>query len=207
VTPNTPRSNSLIFSALTLSLAALIFAPAALAQSSTVRVPKGTPVLLDGKVEANEWRDAARLKAADDFDLYLKQAGGFLYVALKPATPKRLGVNLYFGRNGQAPYLNMHASAKLGERQLSETEIDNANWPEWKTWWTNTGWAANVVRVDNWSSRTFLDDEGKEFQIRLDTLGSGLLSLAVDHENNEGVHDLIQWAPEKHGKHWIMLKL
>jgi hypothetical protein len=207
VTSNTPRLTSLIFSVLLLLLATFMVGPVVRAQSTTLRVPTGKHVLIDGKVEANEWRDAVKLKASDDFELYLKQSSGFLYLALRPTAPKRFGVNLYFGKNEKAPFLNMHASAKLGQRELGENEVNSANWPEWKTWWNNRGWTANVVRPDNFASRTFLDEEGKEFQIKLDTLGVKRLSLAVDLEMREGPRDLLLSAPEKHGKHWIMLKL
>ena len=207
MTINTSRSTSFVLPALLLLLATVIIVPVVHAQSSTVRVPTGKHVLVDGKVEASEWRDAVKLKASDDFDLYLKQSSGFLYLALKPAGPKRFGVNLYFGRNEVAPFLNMHASAKLGERELGEKEVNAANWPEWKTWWNNRGWMANVVRPDSFASRTFLDEEGKEFQIRLNSLGAKQLSLAVDLEMSEGPRDLLTYAPEKHGKHWITVKL
>jgi hypothetical protein len=69
---------------------------------------------------------------------------GFLVVAPSSAMsavavrPKggAFSVDLYFDRRDTRAILDLHASAKLGER-----EGTFGKWPEW-LWWNNRGWAA-----------------------------------------------------------------
>ncbi|HEU4565178.1 MAG TPA: hypothetical protein VFS05_11035 [Gemmatimonadaceae bacterium] len=176
----------------------------ALAQSPAERalaVPTGRAVLPDGRVEPGEWRDALEVTAAPDVKLYIKRDSLFLYIAVVRETPRLFGVNLYLGAPGAAEYLNLHASAKLGER----TGRGGA-WPEW-AWWNNAGWAANVGRIDTFEPRRFLVDEAKEFQIRLHRLPAGELALGADLEGTEGVTPLFTKAPARDGLHWITLRL
>ncbi len=54
----------------------------------------------------------------------------------------------------------MHASAKLGERQLR-----GGAFPDW-SWWNNRDWVANVSHVDSFERRSFLPAPIREYQIR-----------------------------------------
>jgi hypothetical protein len=157
--------------------------------SRPLAIPAGRPVLVDGRVEPGEWWDARELAAAPDVRLYLKHDSQFLYVAVVRAQPALFGVNLYIGTDTAADYLNLHASAKLGERRGR-----GGAWPDW-AWWNNDGWAANVARGVTFETRRFLPDTAKEFQIRLARLPGREFTLSVDIETNHGAAPLLAAAP------------
>jgi hypothetical protein len=169
--------------------------------ANALAIPHGRAVLADGRLEPEEWRDAREVPAAAEARLFLKRDDQFLYVAVVPTTPALFGVNLYLGEGDAPAYLNLHASAKLGERRGRA-----GAWPEW-TWWNNAGWAANVVRLDSFDDRRFLPDSAKEFQIRLDRIPSSAFTLSVDLERAQGTTPLRFDAPERDGLHWLTLRL
>lgn len=138
------------------ALAWLFIAATAVGQQP-LHVPRGKPVLLDGKIAA-EWDDAISMKLSDLATLYVKQSEEYLWLALKLSAPDG-AVDLYLSPTDGAIY-DLHSSAKLGERRL----VDGA-WPDWR-WWNNGGWVANVSRVDSFEKRTFLPTGVREFQIR-----------------------------------------
>lgn len=185
-----------------LLLALLQSGPAAVPPGidpAAVRIPEGRSVLLDGRIEAGEWDDAVSVALSPDDEMRVKRNGAYLLVAVRPSTPLLYGVDLYFttGRH----LLNLHASAKLGERIGTP-----GAWPEW-SWWNNEGWAANVTRGEDFEKRRFLRDDAKEFQIRVDKLGVGELLLSVDVETREGATPLPVTGLERFGKRWLRLVL
>lgn len=171
------------------------------ASAPPLAIPAGLSVLPDGRIEPEEWRDAREIVAAPDVRLYLKRDERFLYVAVVRSQPAIFGVNLYLRTDGAAESLNLHASAKLGERRGR-----TGTWPEW-TWWNNAGWAANVARGESFEERRFLPDTAKEFQIRLSRLPARSFALSVDLETATGSIPLLAEAPERDGMHWLALKL
>jgi hypothetical protein len=141
-------------------------------------IPRGQAALADGRLEPGEWTDARELAAAPDARLYLKHDDQFL-----------------------AEYLNLHASAKLGERRGR-----GGAWPEW-VWWNNEGWAANLTRAESFEARRFLPDTVKEFQIRLRRLPGREFALSLDLETADGAMPLLPDAPERDGLHWLHFRL
>jgi hypothetical protein len=166
-----------------------------------VRIPAGRAALADGRLEPGEWADARELAAAPDVRLYLKHDDEFLYLAVVRAQPAFFGVNLYLGVAETADYLNLHASAKLGERRGRA-----GAWPEWD-WWNNEGWAANLTRGVSFEERRFLPDTAKEFQIRLRRLPGREFALSLDLETADGATSLLPEAPERDGLHWLTFRL
>jgi hypothetical protein len=129
------------------------------AAEMSVVVPQSPQVaMIDGKLSSREWEDAARIEVPGVARVYLKQAGGYVFLAVEyTAAPSGI-VDLYlFPGDGQI--YDLHASAKLGERTLH-----GQTWPEW-TWWTNRDWVANVSRVNSWEERSFLPEPVREYQI------------------------------------------
>lgn len=114
--------------------------------------------MVDGKLSADEWKDASHIQVGQFADLYFKQAGGFVFVAVKYRRFSSGIVDLYI-EPGDGRIYDLHASAKLGERELQQ-----GKWPDWK-WWNNREWVANVSRVDSWDKRTFLPEPVREYQI------------------------------------------
>lgn len=156
-------------------------------------------MLLDGRIETGEWDDAVAVALSPNDEMRVKRNGEYLLVAVRPSTPLVYGVNLYFTSGQQL--LNLHASAKLGERVGTFDA-----WPDWR-WWNNTAWVANVTRVDDFEKRTFLRDDAKEFQIRVSKLRTGELLLAVDLETRDGATPLPVTGLERFGKRWLRLAL
>lgn len=139
--------------ALLLGLASLSVA------ADPVRVPKGKPVLLDGRLGTDEWKDAAQLPLGDVARVYVKESDGFIWLAVEFLAAPTGTLDLYLTAADGKLY-DLHASAKLGERVLTSAEWGN----EW-TWWNNEGWTATFARIDTFEPRRFKDDKAREFQI------------------------------------------
>jgi hypothetical protein len=169
--------------------------------SRPIVIPGGRAALADGRLEREEWADARELAAAPDVRLYLKHDDQFLYLAVVRAQLAFFGVNLYLGTANCAEYLNLHASAKLGERRGRA-----GAWPEW-VWWNNEGWTANLTRGVLFEERRFMPDTVKEFQIRLRRLPGREIALSLDLETAGGTTPLLLEAPERDGLHWLTLRL
>ncbi len=186
-------------------LGSLVIAPcgAMLAKGRVVAdisVPRGTHVLIDGKLGLGEWADARRVAASDSTVIYLKRDAKYLYVAVRPAAGA-FGVDLYFDRGDPGAILDLHASAKLGER-----EGTFGQWPEW-SWWNNRSWAANVVRVATFEPREFLTDEVKEYQIDLRRLRARHVWFSADVQKEEQTRSVPSQGTERYGRHWLGLRL
>lgn len=169
--------------------------------TAPLAVPLGRSILADGRIDPAEWDDASTIDAGAELRLLVKRDDRFLYVAVVRDSPLVFGINLYLAAPGAADYLDLHASAKLGERRGHA-----GAWPEW-TWWTNVGWAANVARADSFQPLRFLPDTAKEFQIRLDRLPAGAVALSADVETAQGTTALLPQAPVRDGLHWLVLRL
>jgi hypothetical protein len=188
---------SLVTLFITLSLTT--FAQSSATQAVTV--PKGRLELLDGRLGSEEWRDARKVAVSPSVSLYLKRDNQYLYVAVEPKAPMLFGVNLYFETDDPHKYLNLHASAKLGERYGH-----SGQWPEW-VWWNNNEWAANVARFNAFEGQRFLPDAAKELQISRSKLGRSRFLMRLDIETSSGAQDMPEIGVERDGKHWLELKL
>jgi hypothetical protein len=198
------KMKSIVIFALSLMALAATLSSSSFAQSAatqTITVPKGRLVLLDGRLGSEEWRDARKIAVSPAVSLYLKQDDQYLYVAVEPSAPMLFGVNLYFDTGDPHRYLNLHASAKLGERYGHFGE-----WPEW-VWWNNEGWAGNVERFNAFEGQRFLPDAAKELQISRSRLGKSRLLMRLDIETSSSAQDMPEKGIERDGKHWIELKL
>jgi hypothetical protein len=141
-------------------LAALMFLITSHSSAQHITVPRGTPVMVDGKISPGEWRDAKSV-ASGDSRIWVKQASGFVFIAVQfPADAHGFTDLMISTAPGQR--IDLHASAKLGERTMS-----GHGWTEWK-WWNNEGWTANVSRVDSFDNKVFFPEKVREYQIRRD---------------------------------------
>jgi hypothetical protein len=129
-------------------------------------------VMIDGRFHESEWRGAKSIDVNDSLTLYFQQDVENIYwcVRGKFKTPKLTSIDFYI--TSAVGLMNLHASAKLGQRQI-QTTIEYGEW----NWWNNQQWIANVVRPDNWEKRTFLNDESKEFQVRKNLFVNRSVSL------------------------------
>lgn len=148
-----------------MRLLVLLLALSTISVSQTIVVPQGKPIMLDGKISPGEWSDAKQLSAGDFARfarLYFKQSNNDVLIAIQLLKSKNGTLDLYLSPGDDRIY-DLHASAKLGER-----ELDKGKWPEEWTWWNNDHWVANVSRPDDWNKQTFKDENVREFQISKD---------------------------------------
>lgn len=131
-----------------------------------IKVPQNSPgVMIDGVLSEGEWQDAAHVEVPNTADLYFQESSEFVYIAVKYTNSPSGIVDLYLSPQGLEVY-DLHASAKLGERQLQ-----GKKYSDW-TWWNNHGWTANISRVDSFDKRTFLPTQVREYQIQRSRFGS-----------------------------------
>ncbi|EMR01428.1 hypothetical protein ADICEAN_03439 [Cesiribacter andamanensis AMV16] len=145
-------------------------------------IPKGRPIMVDGKFSDREWVDARTLLVRDSIRLYFKQTKEYVYIGIQPLAKEYSSgwIDLFVADEGQGIY-NLHASRKLGERRLADGQ-----WEGWKEWWTNEGsWRANYSRPDDiresdrWKV-VQLKDEGWEFQISKRRFSSSQWKIMFD---------------------------
>ncbi len=180
---------------------AIVLGHIASVRGNPVIVPRGRYVLVDGKLGPGEWSDATRVVASDSVTLFLKRDDRYLFVALQPSVRAFFSVDLYFDRGRDAPILDLHASAKLGER-----EGTFGQWPEW-VWWNNRAWAANVARVATFEPREFLADEAKEYQIEIGQFGARRVWLSADVQAGDKTQSIPSNGTARYGRYWLELRM
>jgi hypothetical protein len=132
-------------------------------------VPRGAPVSIDGVFAPGEWGDALSVPMADGFTLRLKRHDADLLLAVSYPSPMAAGVDLFFGA-ADGGLLNLHASARLGERLPQ-----GSGWSPW-AWGNNRRWDSHV---------TMTPQSGREFRISRDRLATGTIRLRIAvHGNN-----------------------
>ena len=144
-------------------------------QAQQLRVPyDASSVMINGKVENNEWDHALKLVVNDSTNLYIKQDQENIYWCLhtRGLRPELMMVDFYFLQEEEK--LTLHASAKLGERRWA-----NGSYGEW-IWWNNAGWQANVARMEDNPRGKFLYDDAKEFQLRKERFVARSFRLMFD---------------------------
>ena len=171
-----------------------------------IHLSVGKPVMVDGNIEPGEWSDAVEVKMPNDARLYLKVSGEFVYVAVQFPAARSGFTDLYIAPAGGSPF-DLHASAKLGERQF-----DNHKWPEWSNWWNNQGWVANVSRVDSFEKRTFLAANVREYQIKRSRFPGHEWRLMLDMslESREGQYTVTRFptsASDSNPEKWLRVQI
>lgn len=149
-----------------------IFACASSGESQgPIRVPHALPraVLLDGKMDPEEWEGSLDVPVAGPIRLSFLDAGGYLLVGVLTEGRAPRPVDLFVQDSSGAVH-QLHASAAIGERLLADTLWTDTD-PAWR-WGNHVDWMANEAKVDSWrppelllGERMFPSD-GVEFQIR-----------------------------------------
>jgi hypothetical protein len=124
-------------------------------------------MMIDGSLSPGEWTDSRQIDLPGVGSLRVQQVGDFVYIAVEYSSAPSGIVDLYLSPKEGEIY-DLHASAKLGERQLRGNSF-----PEW-SWWNNRDWIANISRPDSFENRTFLPTPVREFQIRRSRFGSAV---------------------------------
>lgn len=149
------------------------------AENPALAVPRGRAVMIDGEIAPAEWAKAGRLALGPSLTLYAQQTEDYVYLAVQPEKAAFLAVDLYL-QPANGPEINLHASAKLGERLR-----DGGKWPAWK-WWNHHGWTANFARATSFDKREFLPDAAREFQITKERFGPGPWKVRIELEGAAG---------------------
>lgn len=126
-------------------------------QSQVLKIPNGKNILIDGKISAGEWDDSEKVQVSESINLFFKADKSYIYIATQVAADKGSVTDLYY--TDAAKMVNLHASAKLGQRNFV-----GGKWEDWN-WWNNSLWAANVSRFDSFEPRSLLKESAREFQI------------------------------------------
>lgn len=161
---------------------------------TVLSVPRGKHILVDGRLEAKEWSDARRV-ASPTATVHVKRDDKYLYVAVERAAGA-FSVDLYFDHGGGGEILNLHASAKLGERSGTMGAM-----PEW-TWWNNRQWVANVVKIDTFAPVKFHDERVKEFQIEISRIRRRF-RLSADIQSGNVTESIPYTEAAKGGREWL----
>jgi hypothetical protein len=85
-------------------------------QSQAVKIPKGNNILIDGKTYPEEWDDARKIQVSDSVNLYFKADKNYIYIATQKTGDGGCVADLYYADDGKM--VNLHASAKLGQRNF-----------------------------------------------------------------------------------------
>jgi len=153
-----------------------------------IQVPRtSSAVMIDGIFSDGEWQRAASIDVPGTAKLYFQRSTDFVYIAVEYTNSLSGIVDLYVSpREGEV--FDLHASAKLGERQLRGNAF-----PNW-SWWNNRDWTANYSHVDSFEKRTFLPAPIREYQIRYSRFGSSawrvrfeLTAMGVNNETQAHV--------------------
>ena len=162
--------------------------------------------MIDGRIEPGEWSDAAEVKMPGNACLYLKSSGEFVYVAVRLPEGRSGFTDLYVVSKDSGIY-DLHASAKLGERQLQ-----NGKWLDWSDWWNNQGWVANVSQVDSFEKRTFVPANVREYQIKRSRFRGREWRLMLDMslESRGGEYKVVRFpasASDSNPENWLRVQI
>lgn len=166
--------------------------------AAELRVPRGEPVLADGRCDAAEYARAARERLSDAVELLALRYGDFIALCLRYTPAQANGVDLFIA-DGDGRLHNLHASAMLGQRERTAD-----GWPAW-TWWNNRGWSANPVRPRDFKTLAFEPSEATEFVLRRDAFAAPW-RMRIDVHTRE---PLVIWptgSSADDAKDWIALR-
>lgn len=97
-------------------------APTSLTQQSTITVPLGKPLAIDGTISQGEWDNAIVESFADGSELFLMFSDSYLYLGIRANTPEMIIGNIFIDHGDEIAIL--HSSAALGTA-LYQKGIDN----------------------------------------------------------------------------------
>ncbi|MEL6870910.1 MAG: hypothetical protein AAFO81_14010 [Pseudomonadota bacterium] len=152
-----------------------------------VTPPMGSEILLDGKCSDDEWLDAKTIASNQGHSIRMKRSERYLYLCI--TYPEDAGGTFegYLVTDAQRTPLNIHVSAKIGER-----EWQGEDWPEWD-WWNAQGWWSTPVRYNSFEAgeRRFLRTPAREIQFDLNHFGRSGWRLMFDvyyGRNDDGTY-------------------
>lgn len=169
-----------------LTIASGLFATSAAAISP----PSGAPILMDGRCETSEWADAALVSSTQGHTLRIKKSDRYLMMCITYPEDGRGTFEGYLVTDKQKTPLNIHVSAKVGDREWSPS-----GWPEFE-WWAAEGWWSNPVRFNSAEEEEtrFLPSPAREVQFDLDHFGRDGWRIMFDvyyGRRDDGTYDTV----------------
>lgn len=145
------------------------------AAASPVAVPADTAARpspqLDGRIGTAEWAGAAEIRLGQGHRLLLRSDRENLYLAVAYQSPAAPSVDVYLRRPGGG-LIDLHASAKVGQRLATEGAWSDYVWGEAPDWTSH----ANARDPE---TRRYKLAEGREFRISRSMLPTGSIAISV----------------------------
>jgi hypothetical protein len=109
------------------------------------KIPGGSAPMIDGKHDAKEWDDARDIQLSNGFHLYIKKNDSFIFAAVVSPGDSIGYVSLYI-ETESTPITDLHSSARLGERTITDGRFKEWNeiFPD-DSWFNNRDWISNYA--------------------------------------------------------------
>ena len=158
------------------------------AEALTINLTDRAP-MFDGRCDDEEWRAATRIKLPAEVSVYLMHDRDALYVCARGKAQDYTVIDLYIEDTATGYLHNLHASAQLFERVLSDRTWSEPAWWQQKDW---TGfWVpfAGSEETENGARPTFLKGSHREIQVLRKKFSGNTWTMmigvsAVEHEGS-----------------------
>ena len=179
-------------SILRLLSATLLFAAADTNAAETIAINQTNKApLFDGRCGKDEWQAATKIELPAQVSVYLMHDKESLFVCAKGKAEDYTVIDLYIEHAETGHLHNLHASAQLGERLLTDKE-----WSESKQWELND-WSgfwvpyAGVEETESGTRTKFLKGSHREIQVLRKKFVGNTWSImigvsAINHEGEDG---------------------
>lgn len=168
-----------------------------LTEQSTISVPEGEPLAIDGTISPGEWDNARIETFADNSELLLMYSESYLYLAFRANTPEMIAGNIFINRDDEIAIL--HSSAALGTA-LYEKGMDSWQQTQEFAWCcrkTGNSEAAQAERDaflndDHWVAANSRMGSPNELEYQIE-LTNETLHLAVNFIKASNPNQKIPW--------------
>lgn len=156
------------------TLIAMLLSVSAIQAPPSLAVPDTTtPLLLDGRCDGDEWRNASRTPLRDGMELLLQQNSSQVALCVTLPPDSYGTMDLYVGSQTVPIPINLHASAQVGERQRTTT-----GWPEWifgnqRDWYSPPVALSRATVTDGKVQLTFGAVAAREVVVAKEKFGRG----------------------------------
>jgi hypothetical protein len=176
-------------------LASILFFFAVGQTHAEITPPIGSGILLDGRCTDDEWNDAKTIASNQGHSIRMKRSDRYLFMCITYPEDSLGTIEGYLVSENQPTPLNIHVSAKIGDREWQGDE-----WSE-RVWWAAEGWWSNPSRYNSVQEgeRRFLRTPEREIQFDLDYFGRTGWKLMFDFyygRNEDGTYDTVSLPAE-----------
>ena len=164
---------------------------------ASISLPRGSPVVVDGTIEPDEWAPAHRETFADGSELLLMGAQGTLYLAIRSSTPDMIVGNVYLNQGDEIRILHTSAALSTAVYRREGDHWQQAQAFDWRCRRTDDGDAARAERDaffqdEGWVSANSRVGAPNELEYQIELPG-GPLRLAVNHIKASDTDTKLPW--------------